>query len=103
MARKPTTAASASVRTRKATARAVKATSSPRSTVVIQARIDSEFAEELLARDANILGLDGASELVREGLRLVHRQAQEQALINAYDAFYEGKRAPLPAGVTDTD
>jgi hypothetical protein len=66
--------------------------------VVLQARVDSGFAEELLERDAVILGLDGASAVVREGLRLVHRRALEQALIDSYDTFYGGERAPLPAG-----
>ena len=103
MARKSAAAASAPARTQKTTSRVRKTTASPRSTVIVQARIDSEFAEELLARDAAILGLDGASEVVREGLRLVHRQAQEQALVDSYEEFYKGKRAPLPAGVTDTD
>lgn len=70
--------------------------------MVLQARVDSGFAEELLERDAVILGLDGASEVVREGLRLVHRRALEQSLIDSYDAFYGGERAPLPAGVAAT-
>jgi hypothetical protein len=71
--------------------------------VILQARVDGSFAEELLGHDAVVLGLDGASEVVREGLRLVHRRAQEQALIDAYDAFYGGERAPLPAGVPDPE
>ena len=70
----------------------------PRS-VILQARVDGSFAQELVERDAVVLGLDGASEVVREGLRLVHRRAQEQALIDSYDDFYGGQRAPLPAGV----
>jgi hypothetical protein len=63
--------------------------------------VDRSFAEELLGRDAAILGLDGASEVVREGLRLVHRRALEQSLVDSYDNFYGGERAPLPAGVAD--
>jgi hypothetical protein len=81
-------------RARKTTPARVKAAS-----VILQARVDGGFAEELLERDAVVLGLDGPSEVVREGLKLVHRRAQEQALIDAYDDFYGGKRAPLPAGV----
>jgi hypothetical protein len=69
------------------------------SSVILQARVEGGFAEELLAHDAVILGLDGPSEVVREGLKLVHRRAQEQALIDSYDQFYGGERAPLPAGV----
>jgi hypothetical protein len=67
--------------------------------VIVQARIDRGFASEVLGRDATVLGLDGPSEVVREGLRLVHQRAQEQALIEAYDAFYRGGKAPLPTGV----
>ena len=92
---KPTAKKSA-VRVRKTTGpRAAKASS-----VILQARVDGGFAEELLAHDAVVLGLDGPSEVVREGLKLVHRRAQEQALIDSYDQFYGGERAPLPAGVS---
>jgi hypothetical protein len=67
--------------------------------VVLQARVDADFARELLERDAAVLGLRGASEVVREGLRMLHRFAREQAAAAAYDAFYDGTAAPLPAGV----
>jgi hypothetical protein len=67
-------------------------------TVVLQARVDAEFARTVLEEDAGVLGLDGASEVVREGLRLLHRQAREQAA-GAYDAFYGAEPAPLPTGV----
>lgn len=89
-----TTVKKSVARPRKATAARIKAAS-----VILQARVDGGFAEELLEHDAVVLGLDGASEVVREGLRLVHRRAQEQALIDEYDRFYGGQRAPLPAGV----
>ena len=69
--------------------------------VILQARVDGRFAAELLEHDAVVLGLAGASEVVREGLRLVHRRAQERTLIDSYDAFYLGARAPLPADVAD--
>jgi hypothetical protein len=69
----------------------------------MQARIDSEFAKTLVERDAAVLGLDGPSDLVREGLRLVHQRAQEQAMADDYDEFYGGKPAPLPAGVVPAD
>lgn len=92
--RTKTTVKKTTARARKTTAARVKPTS-----VVMQARVDGGFAEELLEHDAVVLGLEGASEVVREGLKLVHRRAQEQALIDAYDDFYGGERAPLPAGV----
>ncbi|MFL6238768.1 MAG: hypothetical protein ACJ735_04640 [Actinomycetes bacterium] len=73
--------------------------SAPRASVIMQARIDGEFAKVLVERDAAVLGLDGPSELVREGLRLVHQRAEEQEMADSYDAFYDGKPAPLPLGV----
>jgi hypothetical protein len=88
------TAVKKTTRVRKAAPARIKTSS-----VILQARVDGDFADELLAHDAVVIGLDGPSELVREGLKLVHRRAQEQALIDSYDAFYEGERAPLPAGV----
>ena len=100
--RKTKTAAKSSTKTtarvRKSTPARAKAPS-----VILQARVEGGFAEELLAHDAVVLGLDGPSDLVREGLRLVHRRAQEQALIDSYDDFYGGERAPLPAGVAGQD
>jgi hypothetical protein len=97
-ARKAKTAAAAAAkkttRARKSSAVRVK-----NSSVILQARVDGAFAEELLTQDAVVLGLDGPSEVVREGLKLVHRRAQEQALIDSYDAFYGSVRAPLPVGV----
>src|SRR5579871_5642769 len=63
-------------------------------TVTMQARVDSGFARELEA-DAAVLGLRSASELVREGLRLVHEQARELAMAAGYDEFYAGKPAPV--------
>jgi hypothetical protein len=69
----------------------------------MQARIDVGFARELVGHDAAVLGLEGPSELVREGLRLVHRRAREMDLAAAYDEFYGGQVAPLPAGVVAAD
>ena len=74
-----------------------------RGTVTMQARVEAGFARELVEHDAAVLGLDGPSELVREGLRLLHRRAQEMDLAAAYDQFYSGQAAPLPAGVVAED
>jgi hypothetical protein len=71
--------------------------------VVLQARVDERFARALLDHDAAILGLDGASALVREGLRLVHERAREVEMVAAYDEFYGGARAPRPVGVAPGD
>jgi hypothetical protein len=67
--------------------------------VTVQARVDADFAVELLQNDASVLGLSGMSEVVREGLRLLHRRARELALAADYDRFYDGQPAPLPEGV----
>jgi hypothetical protein len=69
----------------------------------MQARVDANFARELVDHDARVLGLEGPSELVREGLRMVHRRAREMDLAAAYDDFYGGQAAPLPDGVLAAD
>ncbi|QQS01259.1 MAG: hypothetical protein IPK37_01905 [Austwickia sp.] len=69
----------------------------------MQARVDAAFARELTQEDAVVLGLEGPSALVREGLRLVHERALEAAMVAAYDDFYRGGIAPLPAGVASDD
>jgi hypothetical protein len=61
----------------------------------MQARVDADFARDLLEVDAAVLGLSSASELVREGLRLVHREARELAMAASYDKFYDGRSAPV--------
>lgn len=71
--------------------------------VIMQARVEGSFARTLVERDARLLGLGGASDLVREGLRLVHQRAQEQAMADSYDAFYGGSPSPLPIGVDPAD
>src|ERR1017187_4662951 len=107
MAKEPSRVGSAAVR-RKAPARtqAKVPAGRPRTgrraasgTVTMQARIDVGFARELVEHDAAVLGLEGPSELVREGLRLLHRRAREMGLAAAYGEFYGGGAAPLPAGV----
>jgi hypothetical protein len=65
----------------------------------MQARIDPDFARQLVDEDAPALGLAGPSELVREGLRLVHHRAREAAMAAEYDKFYGGEAAPVPEGV----
>ena len=65
----------------------------------MQARVDEDFARALVEHDAVVLGLDGPSALVREGLRLVHERAREAAVVAAYEEFYGGQPAPLPTGV----
>lgn len=75
-----------------------RAAAAESTTVVMQARVDRDFARDLVEHDATVLGLDGPSELVREGLRLVHQRAREARMAAAYDEFYGGEPAPLPTG-----
>jgi hypothetical protein len=65
-----------------------------RSAVLMQARVPREIAAHV-ADDARVLGLDGVSDVIREGLRLVHRRAELVALAREYDDFYGGAPAPL--------
>jgi Ribbon-helix-helix protein, copG family len=62
--------------------------------VTVQARVDADFAREL-ERDAAVLGLRGRSEVVREGLRLVHMRARELAMEASYEEFYGHDLAPV--------
>ena len=77
--------------------------SSAGATVVMQARVDADFAAELLEHDAPALGLEGISALVREGLRLLHKRAREFAAAAEYGRFYGGQPAPLPDAVIPAD
>jgi hypothetical protein len=69
----------------------------------MQARVDADFAAELIERDAPALGLEGISAVVREGLHLVHKRAREMAAAAEYDRFYGGRPAPLPEAVIPAD
>ncbi len=71
--------------------------------MVMQARVDADFAAELIERDRPALGLEGISAVVREGLHLVHKRAREMAAAAEYDRFYGGRPAPLPDAVTPAD
>lgn len=66
--------------------------------VVVQVSIDAGLAAELAA-DAQALGLDGLSGLVREDVLMVHRRARERAAAAEIAEFYGGQPAPLPDGV----
>lgn len=61
--------------------------------VIIQARVPREQVDTIAA-DIAVLGLEGTSDAVREGLRLLHRKAGAVGLAQAYDDFYGG---PAPA------
>lgn len=65
---------------------------------VWQARIPTKLARDL-EKDAEVFGLNGRSEIVREALTRLHRQALEQRMADEIAEYYGGKQAPLPASL----
>lgn len=63
-----------------------------------QARITHELAARL-RDDAELLGLEGRTEIVRAALELLHRRAAEERMAGSVDAFYGEDAPPLPIGV----
>lgn len=73
----------------------VTTSSAPTSGTVWQTRL-SRAAAETYEQDLETLGLD-RSEALRQGLRLLHREALEQRMVQDLEQFYDGQRAPLSA------
>jgi Arc/MetJ-type ribon-helix-helix transcriptional regulator len=66
----------------------------PERTRVVQARLTDQHARQV-EQDMATLGLRTHSEAVREGLRLLHKEAEQDALAHEYDEFYgPGHEAP---------
>lgn len=63
-----------------------------------QARIGHDLAGQL-RRDAEVLGLDGRTEIVKAGLELLHRRAAEERMARSVDGFYGADGPALPVGV----
>lgn len=63
-----------------------------------QARISHRLAAQL-RQDAEVLGLDGRTEIVRAALELLHRRAAEERMARSVDDFYRDTEPPLPIGV----
>lgn len=63
-----------------------------------QARITHELAAQL-RDDAELLGLDGRTEIVKAALELLHRRAAEERMALSVDDFYGDRDIPLPIGV----
>lgn len=62
---------------------------------LVQARVPVRDVDQLDS-DLAELGLASRSEALREGLRLVHCQAEQSALARDYDEFYgQGQEAPI--------
>jgi hypothetical protein len=63
-----------------------------------QARITHELAAQL-REDAELLGLDGRTEIVRAALELLHKRAAEERMARSVDSYYAGREPALPIGV----
>lgn len=68
------------------------------SSEVWQARIGHGLASQLRA-DAEVLGLDGRTDIVKTGLELLHRRAAEERMARDVDEFYGDASPGLPIGV----
>jgi len=63
--------------------------------VIVQTQLPANEVQQL-DRDRKLLGLVTRSDAIRQALRLLHKRAEDEAIIREYDEFY-GKdvRAPL--------
>jgi mRNA interferase MazF len=52
-----------------------------------------------LRRDAELLGLDGRTEIVEAALELLHRRAAQERTARGVDEFHGNGQPPLPIGV----
>lgn len=71
-------------------------------TEVWQARIGPDLAVQLRA-DAETLGLNGRTAIVKAALQLLHRRAAEERMARSVDEFYGGTAPVLPIGVLAAD
>ncbi len=63
-----------------------------------QARITHDLAAQL-RNDAELLGLEGRTEIVKAALQLLHQRAAEERMAHSVDDFYGNGEPPLPIGV----
>lgn len=63
-----------------------------------QARITHDLAAKL-RNDAEVLGLEGRTEIVKAALELLHRRAAEERMARSVDDFYGDTEPLLPIGV----
>jgi hypothetical protein len=76
-------------------------TSSPLGTSEVwQARIGRNLAEQLRA-DAEVLGLEGRTDIVKAALELLHKRAAEERMAQSVADFYGDAVPPLPLGIAD--
>ena len=86
------------VPTSKAKEEAKKARDRAAEKSVVQLRLRGEESVDL-EYSMRVLALGSTSEALREGLRLLHREASEVEAAQNIEAFYGGEQAPLPDGV----
>jgi hypothetical protein len=67
-----------------------------------QVRLRADEAASL-DHTMQVLHIPSTSEALREGLRLLHREAAETRAADNIRAFYQGQPAPLPEGVMPVD
>ncbi len=80
------------------TADYIHMTTTTRASETWQARITHDLAAQLRS-DAELLGLDGRTEIVKAALELLHRRAAEERMARSVDDFYGDREPPLPVGV----
>lgn len=76
-------------------------TATPGTSETWQARIDHDLAAQL-REDAEVLGLDGRTAIVKAALELLHRRAAEERMARGVNNFYGPDEVPLPIGVRPT-
>ena len=70
----------------------------PAPSEVWQARIGADLAAQL-REDAELLGLEGRTEIVKEALRLLHQQAAQERMARGVEEFYDNDAPPRGIGV----
>lgn len=80
------------------TAERIRMTATTAASETWQARISHDLAAQL-RDDAELLGLDGRTEIVKAALALLHRRASEERMARSIDDFYGDDDPPLPVGV----
>lgn len=71
-------------------------------TEVWQARIGHQLAAQL-RYDAEVLGLEGRTDIVKAALQLIHQRAAEERMARSVDDFYGAAEPPLPIGVAGAE
>ncbi len=83
---------------RRCTAECIRMTTTTGASETWQARITHDLAAQL-RNDAELLGLDGRTEIVKAALEMLHRRAAEERMARSVDDFYGTSEPPLPIGV----